>query len=56
MSDVEKFGQTLPDYFVMLLLYLMIKMVELKEYGFVVQMESSFIWRTMPMEILIDPD
>ena len=45
MSDVEKFDQTLLDYFAMLLLllYLMVKMVELKELCFVVQMESSFI-------------
>ena len=45
MSDVEKFGHTLLDYFAMLLLLLclMVKMVELKELCFVVQMESSFI-------------
>ena len=45
MSDLEKIFQTLLDYFAMLLLllFLMVKMVELKELCFVVQMESSFI-------------
>ena len=31
MSDVERFDQTLLEYFAMLLLCLMVKMVELKE-------------------------
>ena len=59
MSDVEKFSQTLLDYFAMLLLLLclMAKMVELKELYFVMQMESSFILRTvLTMSMEIDPD
>ena len=43
MSDLEKFDQTLFNYFGMLLLCLMVKMFELKELCFVVLMESSFI-------------
>ena len=37
MSDVEKLDQTLLDCFAMLLLCLMVKIVELKEFCFVVQ-------------------
>ena len=43
VSDLEKFNQTLFNYFGMLLLCLMVKMVELKDLCFVVLMESSFI-------------
>ena len=49
MSDVETFDQTLLDYFAMLLLYLMIKMVELKELCFVAQMPE---WRAHLFEQL----
>ena len=53
MSDVEKFDQTLLDYFAMLLLYLMVKMVELKKLCFVMQMpewrahlfEELYLWK-----------
>ena len=59
MSDVEKFDQTSLDYFAMLFVWLLnwltwrnFEMIELKELCFVVQMESSFMWRTMET----DPD
>ena len=43
VSDLERFNQTLFNYFGMLLLCLMVKMFELKELCFQVLMESSFI-------------
>ena len=44
---MEKFDKTLLDYFAMLLFSLVVKIVELKELCCVVQMQNSFIWRTI---------
>ena len=51
-SDWEKFDHTLLDYFVMLLLCLMLKMVELKEFCFVAASSAGATWLSI-LSILI---